>query len=242
MNQRGSITISLLVLTPLFLAVLACSAGTYLTIRTDAKSRHICRVQLLSSQMRVAQLLEDLLALNSSAHRLRREREIADRNVRLAPPAVKFIAVAHQLTVIGRQLVLAAKQKELILRGKLESFKGPSSASRKISEGLAHDQALFSDRSVQLSAKTSVDVAFFDVVPEPRGSLTPDYLPSANFERRQTMRLRWQMSVGPLLPSWLTDSFTTQKFLAQLKLKAECSATLRKENSKWQPILSAASL
>jgi hypothetical protein len=243
--ERGSIVVSILILMPLFAAILALSAAVHLTIRTDAKSRHVCRVELLRSQAKVAQHLADLLALNPRAQMLRREREIAERAWRLAlTPETKAAALVTLTLVITQQTALAAQQKLLVLKGTTESRLGPARVSRQVSTSLAEDQTIYRSGAVSLGSRTSLQTAVFDIIATPSNSLTPDYQPSSTFEEKQTMRVRWQLALGPLLPRWANALLNGRlsEDVGRLKLKAECAATLRKEKSKWSPVLSAASL
>jgi hypothetical protein len=241
MNKRGSVVVSLLILMPLLVAILAVSVAVHLTIRTDAKSRHVCRTELLRSQEKTARALTELLALNPRAKTLRHEREVADRAWQMAPtPPLKAAALIRLTFVIAKQVALAAQQKMLIAKGKSESHLGPQRVSRSVSAALAEDQALYRARAIELGSRASAQSASFDLVATPSASLTPDYQPSRMFEERQTMRIRWQLAIGPLLPEWISHLLSLE--FGRLKLKAECAATLRKEKSKWSPVLSAANL
>lgn len=236
MNAKGMATVGFLVLMPLLAAVLAFMASAYLIIRTDGKSRHACRIELLKSQNEVALILKDLLKLNPQAKRLRAARERAERleyAARGKPPHPA--ALLYLTSVRARQTILAVKQKLLITEGRFKSRAGSLPASRAVATSVNDDGALYRNAALAVHSTRSSRGGSFDLVASPPDSPTPDYQPARNFEESQTMDVKWQIALGPLLPQWIQNFITLQ----HLKLNAECSATLTKEKKAWAPVLSA---
>ncbi len=233
MNARGSVLIGALVLVPVLISIFIVVAATYLMLRSDGRSRHACRVELLRSQEKVSRLLTQLIELNPKAAALRLEREVAEREVALTigEPA-NVAAQANLALVIAKQTVHAIKQQKLITAARMESRLGPSRASQEIRTTLSLDQSAYQAgeaRSFSFKTKTGA----FDLIATPSDSITPDYQPSARFMTSQNMQVEWQLDLKSLLPAWIADLLPTEG----LALKAECSATLQKGTLKWSPIL-----
>lgn len=231
MNARGSITVSLLVLLPLLLTALSVLSALYIILKADSVSRHVCRVTLLSAQTNVANDLANLMKLNPKARALRQAREIAEKARLFAVGPKRVAAEAALRAVIVKQNLLAAEQKRLISKAKLTSRRAPLQARREIYRSL--NQIKWTNTDADLNSNSSsrgfrlnteVQTALFDVTPEPKDSLTPDYLPSPEFSKHQEMTIDWKFDAIALLPSWLQAFLKT----SALEAKADCSATLER--------------
>jgi len=239
MNDRGFTTTSLLALLPLLLAGAAVCAAGFLVLRTDGEARHTCRIELLRSQEQVAEELKKLLAMNHGARQLRTEREIAEKAVAIAPtPPAKAAALAVLEAVKIRQVAYAVRQQALILKAKTESWSGPTQGARAVRGALNEAQQRQSEQSEKNSAPsldltTTPRPALFELTSSPKASLTPDYQPSRRFSEQQTMAIHWNLRVAALLPSWLRSLV----FSTGITLRAQCLATLEKENDEWKPKL-----
>jgi hypothetical protein len=230
MNQRGFLTISLLIFMPLLISTIAVVAGAFFLFKSDSSTRHECRVQLLNVQAEVAEDLKKLLAMNSRAKALRKRRMMAERAVILAlEPTTKATAQAALLAVIVQQLTFGANQRALILHAKWLSRTGPESARVKIVRTVRQTS---SERSTSnLPITTHTQSGAFNVVASPIGSPTPDYNPSAEFSKSQRMKVRWNAAITKLLPAWFSQALD----LEHLQFSGNCSVTLEKEKRKWLP-------
>lgn len=234
MNDRGSVSLAVLILTPLILASLALLAASYLLIKNDGDLRHLCRVQLLDSQERVRVILKNLMSLNKEARLLRRKRQIAERAVAMAPsPGEKTLALAALELVVIEQATLAARQQTLILRGRHESNIAPRATRHAIERTLRRARWVQSDSREALGFRSDLSVGSFDVVADPPGSPTPDYNPSPRFSEHQRMRVVWSFQISGLLPKWIQMLLKEPR----LKFQANCSASLEGKGDKWQPKL-----
>jgi hypothetical protein len=237
-NQKGFASVTLLILTPLIVAAVAVLASGYLILKADGQTRHLCRVRLLDAQAKVSADLHDLMALNNLAATLRAERKIAEAEVSAAaafPPVLLPPAQAHQTSVIARQLALAANQKRLILHATMQSKMAPVQTSHEVQSTLSSLNFTHSDDHLSLEFSGRTQTASFDVVASPKSALTPDYMPSRDFERKQVMKISWSFRVSALLPSWIRPLAMS----AGIRAHAECSAGLKKGDQQWQPSLNA---
>lgn len=239
MNHRGFATTSLLALLPVLLAGAAVCAAGFLVLRTDGEARHACRIELLRSQERIAERLKKLLEMNLGARQLRIERDIAERAVAIAvtPPA-KAAALAALEAVKIRQVAYAVRQQTLILKARMESWSGPTQGARAVRKALneakrRQSEQLEKNNTPSLDLTTTPRPALFELTNTPKESLTPDYQPSRQFSERQTMAVRWNLRIAALLPSWLRSLVAS----TDITLRAQCLATLEKENDEWKPKL-----
>ena len=239
-SQNGFSLISFVALLPFFTAVVALFAAVIMTLNTDAKARQACRTELLKSQEIVTARLTALMELNPQAESLRIEKKSLEQACNMSADPVPCMELAF---VIVQQAALAVKQKALIASATLESRLGPVKAETAVFRSLQADQTNYMETgepSYSNVASHSFHTASFDVVASPSDSLTPDYKPSANFERNQTMRVEWNIGLIHLLPKW------PQKFIPDMNihLKAECAATIAKGEgfwkNKWAPLLANA--
>ncbi len=233
MNERGFLTVSLLIFMPLFMSILAVIAGAFLLMKGDSSTRHECRMRLLSVQTEVASDLKKLLAMNQQAAILRRRRLLAERAALAAvEPASKTAAQAALLAVIVQQLAFGVQQQALIIHGKWLSTSGPESARAKIISTAQQTRPEPSANSLPVNTHTMVGA--FHLIATPPGSPTPDYKPAPGFSRTQKMKVRWSLPVNRFLPAWFNQILD----LDGIRTSAECSATLEKENRKWHPKIS----
>lgn len=233
MNERGFVTAGLLVLTPLLITIIALAAAAYFLLTSDSAARHECRLQLLKAQSEVANDLNKLLEMNDEALRLRLRREQAEAHViaTSGTPAVVF-AEMELNAVINQQTFFAAQQRALILHARTISQQGPARAQIHVRPAAERTRAR-QDTPLQLQAAQKLGA--FTVIASPLNSLTPDYQPAPRFSQHQEMRLQWSFLIDRFLPGWLRQYLAT----SGLHARAQCSATIEKENGRWEAKLSA---
>ena len=229
LGAKGFGTIALLCLLPVLVASMATVSSAFLLLRTDAEARHHCRVRLLEEQSKVAQTLEELLALNPRARALRALARGAQAQAMALPPPFNAPAVAALESLRAQQLALAAKQRFLLAKGKLISAATPV----KVAFDLKRKVAARSEQ--RLDYRRSFEVAKFDLVANPPGDLTPDYEPAPTFGKSQRMRVGWDFAADAVLPDWAKPIVRSHG----LRSRGTCAATLEKGGTKWKPILSA---
>lgn len=146
----------------------------FLLLQNWKRHQHTCRTASLRAQNHILQGFRELQSLNPQAERLRRQRRIAQRNVKLAPdPYTKAAAKAYLVSVITRQVILARKQKSIIR------------------------QSQWKARSELLVKKLVLKQARvpFALQAVPPLSLTPNYVaPPAGLAQLQKMEVVWQNS------------------------------------------------
>jgi hypothetical protein len=233
-NQAGFATVAMVVLLPLLLALFAISAA-YFIFKNDGEARHTCRTELLRAQSQIATDLKELLSLNTDAFLLREERRLAEEAVvasTIESPGLGTAAAEIRLAqVIAKQQIFAIKQQLIISRARQRSLTSPGRALESVRLKLAASARVQSEDGLPYEFSSRSKPAFFDVVAQPKDSITPDYQPSPEFQRHQEMKARWSFNVGSFLPPWLRKIVPATGLQAQ----ADCSTTLEKEGNSWEP-------
>ena len=236
-NECGFVSTALLVLLPLLATAFSVIAASFYMMKDDAIARHNCRVALLESQAEVAKDLEKLLNMNSRAKILRTRRSSAEAKViaTAGAPPLNAIAQAELQEVNAEQTAFGTRQRLLIAHAKSISRQGPSQASLRVRKVLISNQIAQSEKNARSDLSPTSQTAQFNVLASPIHSPSPDYQPSPGFREQQEMKLSWSFYVSDFLPNWLNGFLPA----GQLRSKAECSATLEKEDTQWRPRLTA---
>ncbi len=234
-KSSGFISITLVALLPLLVAVIAVIAASYLVLRADSRTRHVCRTGLLQAQTEVQIHLKKLLGMNTEAQALRAKRTAAEVQLAasLGTPAAAEAAVELQ-EVEAAQLAFGALQKKELFEARMLSSSSPGRTLSAVQSEVSG--AALVNRGSRMRARGHVQSAKFDVIATPPDSPTPDYQPSLRFRDRQVMTVSWEFDLRDFLPAW-TRPFVD---IADLSGKAGCSTTLEKENEDWRPQITEA--
>jgi hypothetical protein len=225
-TEKGFALVSLLALTPFLFALLSGLGVALFALKKKSLAQSLCVRAGLRMQTELGQSLTALLKANTKATRLRRRREIADRNLRTAlasglPQAIT-LAKAAQTAIILEQLQFRAWQNQRLAE---------ASESR-----LRHARDLRSDvRSLGVKSLRSDHFYFrsLAVRPSPASSLTPNYVPTPGFADLQRHQFQFALNLAPDLPLPLPAS--------RFQQITECSVTLKEESQQWKPLILAAS-
>jgi hypothetical protein len=225
-KERGFVLVSLLLILPVFISILAILGASSFLLKTDQETRHQCRLELLAAQKTVSEDLARLLLLNPLADSLRKRRALAPNPAALAE-------------ITAEQMALRLQQQILIQHARLVSHHAPLMAQQKISSALNRSIVGIS----RLSPRFSLHGGEFPLEASPEDSLTPHYETDRNFEQRQAMKVSWTFPVENYLSantntSWMKSNFENHHVnLNSIHAKGECSATLQMEGRQWRPIL-----
>ncbi|MCM2281909.1 MAG: hypothetical protein NDI61_08700 [Bdellovibrionaceae bacterium] len=234
LNQRGAVGIALAALLPLLLASVALGAAVNLMLRSHAGALHECRTSLLQTENARLERLHELVRLNPAARRLRRQRAktAAARKAARASgiPHVVAAAEAAHVLVLAQQTALRAKQLSLLRQAHSETGFALARLSVRLREQIRRDAHLAGADTIPRVPRPSVEWNSLAVRPEPVTDPIPDYFPVANFEHRQTIRVRWRTQPAQHLPDWL--GFES---LRRQTLHAQCASTAeRKGKNTWR--------
>jgi hypothetical protein len=243
-NERGIAAVILLALMPLLIAAGTLVAVGFLLLRVDGKTRHICRNESLAAQEIAADRLNQLLALNPQAQKLRLQREIAEDEVAITVPPAKAVAEAKLALIVAQQLIFGAKQNILYTEGKHASSLRPHTIGSLIQNELYTAQILHGDTSSRLAFHTNIRLGSFDLERKPADSLTPDFNPSSSFAKNQLMVIKWQFELKAIIPKW-----TAAALPGRYSFSGICSANLAsnspslsvstkdRRDNQWQAVL-----
>lgn len=194
--QAGGLLLAFLLLMSLVVAGLSLYTARWAQLYDSQKLRTICRGELSAIYTKVGDKTEDLLALNPKIKALRAEKILAQAALIAAAasglaPAIK-VAQLRLYSVKLRQNFIRARQRYLITTGNALLWTAPRVVFRKLHQS---PKALgLVDREIrkQWTPPMKMGVRTADLHPDlPTYELVPD------FQRRQTMELKWQSAFAP---------------------------------------------
>lgn len=218
-SQKGAALVAFLSTLPALLGILAIIFALLLTYYYFDQTQHRCRSHLLQAQAEIKDHWIQLESLNPSAQSLRRQRQLAEKNLRLAiasgqPPAIVAAKSALAL-IIGQQQILRQRQQIILNQIAMLAQKHQMSFRRQF----------LNYTGVRIRKPPRFGLA---VTPNPPLDLTPDYKPVPLFSKQQASTARLQISFKSLMPNWLNSWIPHS-----LPLEGLCSATLEKRQGKW---------
>ncbi len=240
-NERGNVTLALLGLLPLCLAVVLSVIAVFFVLRTHGVNLHECRTRLMRTESERLLVMQDLVGLNPEARKLRSQAKVAMKAVRAARltgnPKAIAAAEAARAVVVALQLALSAKQKSLLVKANIEARISISRLKHAIKNETMKDQQLYSANQAAVIGDISEEREVLAVVASPSESLTPDYQPAQDFEKREQIRVSWKFWPARLLPDWLQPA---GDYLQEFFIEGQCSSTAeRKGNNQWRSRLAA---
>lgn len=216
-SQNGFALMTLLAFLPILITLILAFAYLAKQITQQSKALHICRQDLLETQSTIGRLVENLLALNPKARRLRHSRNSAEAALVLAlassPPLVPM-AKAAVAAIKARQGQLRLHQLEILYQIRSTWSQGAFSLKRKLRQAGAQRVSLNRPQAA--------------LIPIPPNSLSPSYQPLPGLTQLQKQKATWVIS-SHFLPS----RFSVKKF----KWPSKCAASIYKEKKRWQPRL-----
>jgi hypothetical protein len=176
--------------------------------------------------------MNQIVKMNKPAQALRRKREAAESRLADAiasglPPAIAT-AKAELLAVISEQDSFALKQKAVLVSAVEDRARAPGNLKSNKSDGVS--QVLAHAFTPGLAVQAT-----------PLDSLTPDYIPRANFEKMQSEVFAYKQTLFTHLDAFLRGVLREQKNIHWLK-NFSCSATLEQWEDEWRPVLRKVSL
>lgn len=225
-NQRGLSSLTLIVVLPLLLSLLAGSAFFARNLYQWNMMHHQCQSTVLQHQNELRGLLTKLLALNPKAKNLRLQKSMAQVALAAAiatgTPAAIAAAQKRLAQILSKQRLLDSHQKILIglAQASVQKFKWRARKNLNYNNLKQH----------QPPGRFTYPLA---VEPFPVKATAPVYKPVANFSNKQNIGLSFTWE----LKDW---SFIAGILELPSILKIECGSTLKQENNKWFTHLSVA--
>lgn len=227
-NSKGFALIGLLTVLPLIFISLAGLTLWLAALRDVNFASSRCRYHALLSQEKMARLLDSLLDLNPEAKKLQLARKLAEHELRIAKltaqPEAIILAEAHLASVLSGQSVLRLQQERILFQARTIRF-------RTID--------MFNADTLPLLGKSMIEnngTLGLAVIPSPLRDASPEYLLRPNFDKQQTLVMKWQFQIHSRIPLWLKE------FVNDATSKGHCAATLKKEVDLWHAHLVAVRL
>lgn len=239
-HSAGFALASFTICLPLFLAVAGAFVGSMIALRAQRSALHECRTAALATQAVLASGLDELLALNPEAERLRREIAAADALARTAPePATRATAAARAAALRLQQIIFDTRQKRLI-------FTTEARAAQAFERGRTAIARSYSISAREFDGRGALNTSARGVRPTgrppkmrlekyPPSQPGPSYSPSPQAESEQVARLVWAVTLSDVVPDWMPlsdDSVRTREH-------AQCASTVIEKEGRWSPRLAA---
>ncbi len=224
MNNKGQGIVLFLACLPVLLTLGFFSFQLFHCLHIQVSTHHVCRRKLAKTQQDLGQKLENLLAMNTAAYALQKAETMAKFALKIAKislniEAIEFASKALDL-VHSQQDAFHYAQKAILMQARLLSAQSMMSI---------RTSAEFLHSSVNSQKMTSLGLA---VEPYPENSRSPRYRPVNNFKEQQSLALSWSTQMIDVVPRAIKQNLHIDP-----KIKGQCSATLIKERSKWNPQL-----
>jgi hypothetical protein len=229
MNQRGFLTVSLLILMPLILAICAVAFAGALSIRATEKTEFICRQGALEAQNNMLESYQKLITLNPAARMLR----AADKASKVSL-VIPFYGALSSVSLQVARSIFHSVQLGIITAANLRLTKDLLNLKLNLAKSLGLSSYGFVQAEIVNSPRLAVEA-------KPPMDLTPDYFAKKDFEDLQLIQFKWTIRIDQLLPDFLIRLISTQSDSpARLEMKLKCASSVQKKQSvgdEWQATL-----
>ena len=239
-GSAGFALASFTICLPLFLAVAGAFVGSMFALRAQRSALHECRTAALATQAALASGLDELVALNPEAERLRREIAAADALARTAPELATRTAAAARATALRlQQIMLDTRQRGVIVASE-------SRAAQVFERGRAAVARSYSISAREFDGRGALPAHAHGTRPtgrpprmrlekRPPNEPGPSYFPSPRAESEQIARLAWAATLFDVVPEWMPLSDDSVRARAH----SQCASTVIEKEGRWSPRLAA---
>jgi len=218
-DDKGFISVSILILMPIFLVLFAIATAGALSIRATEKTKLICRQSVLAAQTKMLRKYDQLISLNPYARLLRAANKASKLSL-----VIPFYGAASAISVTEARLILNSMQKSIISSANFEMEKDLFDLKLKLAQSLGFSAYGFVQSEI-------LNSPFLAVEAKPKMSLTPDYIAKNDFEDLQLTQIRWTIRLSQLLPSWLRHILNLDHAQSQnLELKLMCASSAKRRH------------
>jgi len=214
LNQKGFALISSIAFLPFLIAVIVVFSYIGKHLLTQSQALHQCRQQLINTQSKIGVQLEKLLALNSKAQRLRKQRKSARSALVLSfvsSPQLILITKAALKVIAIKQIQLRYQQQKIINKMRSIWARGERNLRRSLKS--------IGAKNISFNRPKPA------IVPVPPTSLSPSYriLPGLTYLQKQ--KASWEIS-----PPYQKSLFLSKGF----KWSSSCAASIYRVKKKWR--------
>lgn len=196
-NSRGFITMTLLILTPVFVSVFFLSFAFLLVLKRHNQAYFLCYKAGAKIQKTLQGRLKTLIRMNTQAKLLRMRRNIAEIRYNTALISLEPINISkawqNLQEVKSSQKSFAQKQKNILQQAKINLQVQWRTFKLKSKKYIYNVKKTFDSESLALRK-------------EPPSSDSPDYTPVSNFSEKQKIKISWSMDGFALVPQPLRKS------------------------------------
>ncbi|KHD89145.1 MAG: hypothetical protein OM95_04785 [Bdellovibrio sp. ArHS] len=223
-NQKGFALILMLACLPVVVSGFLFLSAVFGFMQSDLAMKYQCRVQGQTGQRAVAPYLQKLLALNSTAKKLKIEELKAYAQLASFNPFLVAAAKARLLKVRIQKEQLDIKQKQLINQANIVL----RDAFTKTRKELLKTQSSLSNLLFKVSHfSLQGQVPLLAVRPD-YPDTAPTYSPDFEFAEKQSLAHEWQYTLSVRRPF-------SQFLSGEFQFHKACAVSLAEENSQWVP-------
>lgn len=237
MNQKGFMTISMVMWAPVFAIFLLGFGWSIWLINSKRALHNICHEAVLNAQEELVENNNWIMSYNFYAGWLITEKKVQTAAIMFGPPPVKIAAKARKKMIIAEQKALRAKQQFFFNKARVMS-----------AAPLAKTQFKFSDKVSRLFKLWGKAPPLFNFVyvspmlPESQlkikwKDIAPVYKRDPNHWKIQGISARWEIPIYEIVPSWFKDSPGSHKTWKQAwgsqTLTGECHSHPHEKGGTW---------
>lgn len=225
-NNKGFITIAVIIFLPFIFIVLFGSLWTLWFIKQKHSLDNICYQSVLKAQETLIKGNQNLLRLNPYAKSLIIQKKLMNKLILASPPQVKIAARAKKQLIIKQQKALYLKQRAIIHSSNLISQQSLYNLKRRLQKKL-HKILRFWGKS------QFANINFQPYWPNSQIKvLTHDiastYKRGLKHSTKQTLSATWKIDLNEIIPLWLQKIIKTKKYW-----QSHCSSHPHKGEHHW---------
>ena len=193
-NSKGFITMTLLLLSPLFISIFFLSFSFLLVLKRHNQAYFLCYTKGAKMQQTLQGHLKKLIRMNTQAKILRLRRNIAEWRYKVALVSLEPVNISkawkHLQEIKSLQKFFSKKQKNILQKSKRDL------QVQWLAFKLKSKKYIYNVRKTFNSAPLAVRK-------KPVSSDSPDYVPVHNFSENQKIKISWSMNGFALVPQSL---------------------------------------
>ncbi len=202
MNQKGFVSLCLVIWAPLFLTILSYGLWMVWLINQKHQLNNLCHHHLLKSQQALVDGNNRLLLHNPKALALILEKRNLDRLILTSPPPVKAAALLKRKRVLAQQIKLSLLQKNIIKTHKELSKSWAQKLRLNLHRALRKRSEFFQgDKNILAQVRVRWSISRIKIKFRDKAST---YQRGTNHALAQTMSANWSIPLQSVTPPWLS--------------------------------------
>ncbi len=212
-TQRGLISMTLLILSPLFISIFFLSVSMIIALKHHTKAYSLCYQTGVGIQEKLKIQIQSLFLMNKPAQALRIERALREQLLLVALSSANPLAI-QEAQIQLKKVKLKQKKIRIIQQRILQQ-------SQILIQKEWMTYKYKSRNWVQNYQKKQIKPPIA-VAPYPKNSDSPSYKLVDDFLKKQSIKIFWTMSIFKFIPRWIRSSLNLHQHSQH-----NCSVSLR---------------